>query len=362
LLLHGLTDSPYSLRKVALILQRENIYVLALRLPGHGTIPAGIASASRKDWMAAVNVGVRQVVNRTGRKKPFIIVGYSNGGALSLKYTLDALENNRLAMPDRLILLSPAVGVTPFGIFANWHKVLSFIPYFEKFKWQDILPEYDPYKYNSFPKHAGQQTYQLTEAVQAQIEDLKEEGLLSRFPPILTFQSLVDATVSTRAIVNRLYNKLEQPHHELVLFDINRLAEMKSFFKTDHHELLSDLNQRTDLPYRLTVITNKDEKSLTVVEKTKAPNSGSIKSTPIGLRWPQGVYSFSHVAIPFPIDDPLYGQHDSKIYTHGMNLGAFEPHGERGVLSVSMDQLMRLRYNPFFSYIEQRIVDTVKSN
>ena len=147
-----------------------------------------------------------------------------------------------------------------------------------------------------------------------------------------------------------------------MLFDINRLAEMKSFFKTDHHELLSDLNQRIDLPYRLTVITNEDEKSLTVAEKTKAPNSGSTKSTPIGLHWPHGVYSFSHVAIPFPIDDPLYGQHDSKTYTQGMNLGAFELHGERGVLSVSMDQLMRLRYNPFFSYIEQRIVDIVKRN
>jgi len=361
LLLHGLTDSPYSLRKIALILRRENFYVLGLRLPGHGTIPAGIASASRQDWMAAVKIGVRHVVNQTGGKKPFIIVGYSNGGALSLKYALDALENTRLPMPDRLILLSPAVGVTPFGFFANWHKILSFIPFFEKFKWQDILPEYDPYKYNSFPKHAGQQTYQLTKAVQAQIEDLKEKGLLSRFPPILTFQSLVDATVSTRAIVNRLYNKLEQPHHELVLFDINRLAEMKSFFKTDHHELLGGLDQRTDLPYRLTVITNKDEKSLTVAEKIKAPNSGSISSTPIGLRWPLGVYSFSHVAIPFPIDDPLYGQHDSKTYSQGMNLGAFEPHGERGVLSVSMDQLMRLRYNPFFPYIEQRIVDMVKS-
>jgi alpha-beta hydrolase superfamily lysophospholipase len=362
LLLHGLTDSPYSLRKVASILKRENFYVLGLRLPGHGTIPAGIASASWQDWMAAVKIGVRHVVKQTGGEKPFIMVGYSNGGALSLKYTLDAIENTRLTMPDRLILFSPAVGVTPFGFFANWHKALSFIPFFEKFKWEDILPEYDPYKYNSFPKHAGLQTYQLTKVVQAQIENLKKKGLLSRFPPTLSFQSLVDATVSTRATVDRLYNKLEQPHHELVLFDINRLAEMKLFLKTDHDKLLDDLNQRTDLPYRLTVITNENENSLAVAEKTKAPGSGSISSAPIGLRWPQGVYSLSHVAIPYPIDDPLYGQHDSNADSHGMNLGAFEPHGERGVLSVSMDQLMRLRHNPFFPYIEQRIVNTVKSN
>ncbi len=95
-----------------------------------------------------------------------------------------------------------------FGFFAGWHKILSFIPLFEKFRWQDILPEYDPYKYNSFPKHAGQQTYRLTIAVQKQVDNLKKKGLLSRFPPTITFQSFVDATVSTKAIVNRLYNKM----------------------------------------------------------------------------------------------------------------------------------------------------------
>lgn len=362
LLLHGLTDSPYSLRKVAQILRSQNFFVLGLRLPGHGTIPAGITSASWSDWMAAVKLGVRHVLKQTGGKKPFIIVGYSNGGALSLKYTLDALENTRLTLPDQLILLSPAVGVTPFGFFANWHEVLSYVPLFKKFKWQDILPEYDPFKYNSFPKYAGLQTYQLTQRVQGQIDDLKEKGLLSRLPPILTFQSLVDATVSTKAIIHRLYNKLEQPHHELVLFDINRLAETKAILESDHDKLLLELDQRTDLPYRFTLITNENERSLAAVEKSKAPGSGNTSVTPIGLSWPQEVYSLSHVAIPFPLDDPLYGQHHSNAPEYGMNLGTFEPRGERGVILVPLEQLMRLRYNPFFPYIEQRIVDTAKRN
>ena len=284
------------------------------------------------------------------------------GGALSLKYALDALENTRLTMPDQLILLSPAVGVTPFGIFAGWHKILSFIPFFEKFRWQDILPEYDPYKYNSFPKHAGQQTYRLTMAVQKQVDDLKKKGLLPLFPPTIAFQSFVDATVSTNAIVNRLYNKMEQPHHELVLFDINRLAETRALLRTDYRRLLNGLEQQADLPYRLTVISNENEKSQAVIEKTKAPGSGNISITPLGLRWPQGLYSLSHVAIPFTLDDPIYGQRDPNAPGPGMNLGSFEPRGERGVLRVSINQLMRLRYNPFFAYIEQRIVETVRTH
>ena len=40
-------------------------------------------------------------------------------------------------------------------------------------------------------------------------------------PPVLTFQSVIDFTVSTRAIVNALYQNLPAQGSELVLFDIN---------------------------------------------------------------------------------------------------------------------------------------------
>jgi esterase/lipase len=362
LLLHGLTDSPYSLRSVAQILAGENIYVLGLRLPGHGTIPAGIASATWRDWMAAVHIGVRHVLSQTGEQKPFFIVGYSNGAALALKYTLDALEDSASAMPDQLILLSPAVGVTPFGFFAGWHKILGFIPFFEKFRWQSIGPEYDPYKYNSFPKHAGQQTFQLTIAVQKQTDTLKKMGRLSSFPSTLTFQSLVDDTVRTDAITDRFYDKLEGFHHELVLFDINRMAQTRSFFKSDNRELIENLEERSGLPYRLTVITNKDEDSREVVAKTRKTGFNEVSIISLGLSWPAGVYSLSHVALPFPPNDSIYGQRPERSAKSAVNLGTLEPRGEKGVLRVSLNQLMRLRYNPFFRYIEERIIETVRKH
>ena len=46
LLIHGLTDSPYSLRRVAEILQEEGYHVVGLRLPGHGTNPGTLATVS----------------------------------------------------------------------------------------------------------------------------------------------------------------------------------------------------------------------------------------------------------------------------------------------------------------------------
>lgn len=139
LLLHGLTDSPYSLRQVGEILHQQGFYVLGLRLPGHGTIPNALTSADYQDWMAVTRMGVEHVKAKIGNRGPFFLVGYSNGGALAVKYTLEAAENSRLAMPDRLILFSPAIGITPFSVFAGWHKVLSIIPYFEKYKWRFLF-------------------------------------------------------------------------------------------------------------------------------------------------------------------------------------------------------------------------------
>jgi hypothetical protein len=63
------------------------------------------------------------------------------------------------------------------------------------------------------------------------------------------------------------------------------------------------------------------------------------------------VYSLSHVALPFRPDDPIYGATPSG----GLPLGALELRGERGVFGLSMDQLMRLRYNPFFAYVDARV-------
>ena len=42
-LLHGLTDSPYSSRHVANVYRDAGYVEVAIRLPGHGTVPGGLA-------------------------------------------------------------------------------------------------------------------------------------------------------------------------------------------------------------------------------------------------------------------------------------------------------------------------------
>ena len=91
LLLHGLTDSPYSLRRIGELLYARGFYVLGLRLPGHGTVPGALTQVCWEDWVAASRIGARHVRERIGTERPLVIAGYSNGGGLAVKYALDAL-------------------------------------------------------------------------------------------------------------------------------------------------------------------------------------------------------------------------------------------------------------------------------
>ncbi len=360
LLLHGLTDSPYSLRRIGEILYEKGFYVLGLRLPAHGTVPEALTEVSWLDWVAASRIGARHVRQRIGPDKPFVMAGYSNGGALTIKYNLDALSDSGLPTADRILLFSPEIGITPVSAISNWHKLFSFIPYFDQSKWLSIQPEYDPFKYNSFPKNAGQQAYYITAALQEQVQAAKKAGLLTKFPPVTTFLSWIDSTVETSMTIDRLYTQLENKGNELVIFDVDRSALLTPFYPPKDAAKLDDLQNRSDLPFRLTVITNVAPDSRSMVERTKTPRSQAVAVKDLNMKWPPNVFSLSHVAIPFSPDDPIYGSVENPNGSYqGLPFGRLQPRGETTYLTTPLSQLMRLRHNPFFAYVEQLVLSIV---
>ena len=54
LLLHGMSDSPYSMRTLAQRLHDAGASVVGLRIPGHGTAPSGLVHVEWEDMAAAV--------------------------------------------------------------------------------------------------------------------------------------------------------------------------------------------------------------------------------------------------------------------------------------------------------------------
>ena len=86
------------------------------------------------------------------------------------------------------------------------------------------------------------------------------------------------------------------------------------------------------------------------------PNPTEEAVRDLDLEFPPGIFSLSHVALPFPLGDSLYGmQPDKSDEYFGVHLGALAPRGERGVLIVNLDALLRVSSNPFLPYVEERM-------
>lgn len=357
-LLHGLTDAPYSQRHIARSYAAHGFLAIVPRLPGHGTTPAGLAEIEWEDWLAATRLAVRAARARVGPDLPLHLVGFSNGGALAMEYALDALEDPQLSRPDRIVLISPMIGITAFARFAGFLGLPALLPPFTKAAWLGILPEFNPFKYNSFPVNGGRQSWQLTQALQEQIRRLADDGRLAGLPPVLTFQSVIDFTVSTRAIVTSLYARLPANGSELVLFDMNRSAKLGPLMSSAADSVLTRILPAPPRPFRTVVITNAgtgDEVMARVVEA----GADSEQVRPLGLSYPLGVFSLSHVALPFPPSDGLYGSDPDPADDFGIQLGTIAARGERGALIVSLDSLLRMSSNPFFPYLIARIEDGI---
>ncbi|HIF6283069.1 TPA: alpha/beta hydrolase [Enterobacter asburiae] len=354
-LLHGLTDSPYSVRRLAVNYQQHGFVAVVPRLPGHGTAPGALTDVDWEMWLAATRLAVREATRLAGEAAPLHLVGYSNGGALAMKYALDALDAPALRKPQQVILLSPMIGVTAFARFAGFAGLPALLPAFAKAAWLNISPEYNPYKYNSFPVNAARQSWLLTKALQEQISREARENRLANLPPILAFQSVMDSTVSTRAVVTGLFDQLSANGSELVVFDINQAASFRPLFKPSSWTATSALLPVAQRRYGVTIITNASEHSFSTVAKITPAGSTRETVVPLAQAWPQDVYSLSHVAVPFPPDDDLYGREPRVKNRYGISLGTIALWGETSVLSVGKEALMRVTSNPFYDYIQERI-------
>ncbi len=360
--LHGLTDSPYSARHILDRYRAQGFVGVAIRMPAHGTVPGALTDIEWESWTAATRLAVREARRRVGQSKPLHLVGYSNGGALAMQYALDAIESPSLSRPDRIVLLSPMIGVTAFARFAGLAGLPSIFPAFAKAAWLSVIPEFNPFKYNSFPVNAARQSFLLSHLLQGQIVRLAGENRLDDLPPILTFQSAVDFTVSTRALVDALYAHLPANGSELVLYDMNRSPAFRLILRSNAHVEFGRLLPEAPRRYRTTVLANAGLETRAVAERAIDAGSTVERSRSLALEFPMGVFSLSHIALPFPIDDGLYGLEPDPAEDFGIRLGSIGLRGEQGALILDLNSLMRMSSNPFFPYQLDRIADAIRAD
>jgi acetyl esterase/lipase len=325
-------------------------------MPGHGTVPAGLLDVAWEDWYGAVELAAKYAAAKAGPGKPFLAGGHSTGAALVTLYSLRTLTDDSLPRPEQLYLMSAAIGISPLATLTNVISGLAFIPAFEKSRWIDVIAEYDPYKYNSFPVNAARQIHKLTRVVQGTLDELEPTGLLESMPRVHMYQSIVDSTVTANQVVRGLLSRLPARGHELVIFDVNRQQVLSGLIAQGPLDDLERIRDEVDSPFELTLVANRGMDSRALASYTRAAGSSAVVVTELPFEWPAGVFSIGHVSLPIPFEDPVYGLNPVTTAGPSYPLGVVALRGEPGALLVDLGAFARLRSNPFFDVIRQEVV------
>lgn len=308
LLIHGLLDSPFSVRDIGIHLQKHGILARSILLPGHGTTPADLIRVSYHDWLQSVRYAVETLRHEVDH---IFLIGYSTGAALSI---YQAIQDAQIS---GIILLSPAIRIkAPVHIVVGWHYFLKWFGRNNR-EWLYQEPEIDYAKYQSIPFNPINQVNNLTKV----IHEIREHRPLTT--PIFMAMSYEDETVSSeRAIEYFSSQRNEASRFLLYSAQEHAFADSRITPRLTHYR---DLN----------------------------------------------IKHFSHAAIPFAENNTHYGNRGDYISatnTDAENViyGAYnqlERDMYQALYNAGLTQCMRkeLTFNPDFEYMNNRIVDFIQS-
>ena len=307
LFIHGLLDSPFIMRDTGVALQQQGLLVRSILLPGHGTVPGALLNVRYQDWLQATHYGIQ---NLTKDVDKIFLVGFSTGASLALFHSLQATYDNIAG----LILLAPAIEISPFGFLTNLPPKLQGLS--KRMAWLHQIAETDYVKYQSIPFNAAYQVYLLTQ----EIKRISDVTFLKH--PVFVGISSDDQTVSSRATIR--YFREHSPKQS-----------------------------------RLLIYTN-DPNHLQDTRITKRPAAYPEMS----------IANISHVAIPVAPDNPHYGEHgdyaDASRIEENVRAGKPIIYGtfygiEYDALNLChraglcRHQYQRLSFNPDFEFLTQAI-------
>lgn len=159
LLIHGLTDSPFSLRSVAESLRSAYPCALirSVLLPGHGTWPGDTLKMSHHDWRKIVDYGVNSF-RQEDAVQELHLVGYSTGTSLTVDYLNRHPVADGQPREDKIqsvVMMAPAVKANSGVAFlAPWVRHVT--------TWMSEHKERDAARYESFSYNAAAEFYLLT--------------------------------------------------------------------------------------------------------------------------------------------------------------------------------------------------------
>jgi len=199
LLIHGLFDSPTSMRQLGEDLRARCLHVLGTLLPAHGTRPGDFLDTHWEDWAEQTRFATAQLAERANT---VILSGHSAGGALAL------LDAHRFPQADALLLFAPALAITPSAQYAKFVVPIGWL--FPKAAWFAVEADEAVYRYESISFSSAAETWALIQATQ-QVINAQQRQL-----PVFTVASMEDNTVGTRQILAYMAGNSHPLSHTLL--------------------------------------------------------------------------------------------------------------------------------------------------
>ena len=226
LLVHGLSDGPYSVADLGDHFSQSCVLVRSVLLPGHSTVPGDLAQVSYQDWIDASSWAMESF---SGEVDKLVVVGFSTGATLAIDYAIrkQNRETNRVPLIKTgdsrgfngestqvvgLVLLSPAIAINTSAAFlARWVDTLGAAIY-EPLRWAAIKEDLDYAKYESFHMNAAAQIYMLTKRLGSTL-DMKHPVPV----PVFVVASEQDTTINTEETVQFFHNRTDE-QSEMLLY------------------------------------------------------------------------------------------------------------------------------------------------
>lgn len=217
LLIHGLFDSPFYVRELGEYYASKGLLVKAIVLPGHGTVPGDLLHINYREWIKAVDYGIRSLLKDVNQ---IYLSGHSLGGVLALNaYFCKQLQ----PFIKGLILFAPALRPKSLihSILVQYHSLFGWVS--GKSKWYQIRPADNYVKYTSYALNAARQTCYLIKKVHRL---LKPQSV--KIPLFIT-TSNEDETVSPKAIYNFFENQPNSNNKIIIYTRRNLIAPDNRF-------------------------------------------------------------------------------------------------------------------------------------
>lgn len=123
LLVHGLTSTPQSVRRLGEYMAAHGIDVEAVLLPGHGTSPEDLERTHWMDWYGEVRDGLRRLRPRCDA---LFVCGQSMGGALALRAAVHEPVDGVISLAGFLYLRDWRVRFLPLmKRIVRWRKCIG---------------------------------------------------------------------------------------------------------------------------------------------------------------------------------------------------------------------------------------------